>query len=101
MDNKDKKFRNLPAIMTLLAGFITSIIAIICRFSLVRTLWTLVVIMVVFFIIGMVVRIVLDKSLILPEPEKEEEKETGEEEQDKEENQKDKDAKDGKGEQQG
>lgn len=100
MGNKDKKFRNLPAIMTLSAGFITSIIAIICRFSLVRTLWTLVVIMVVFFIIGMVVRIVLDKSLILPEPEKEEE-ETGEEAQDKEENQQEKDAKDGKGGQQG
>ncbi len=96
MGNKDKKFRNLPAILTLLAGFITSIIAIICRFSLVRTLWTLVVIMVVFFIIGMVVRIVLDKSLILPEPEEEEE-ENGEEAQDKEENQQDKDAKDGKG----
>lgn len=82
MKQKEKKFRNLPAFLTLLAGFITSVIAIICRFTLVRTLWTLVVIMIIFFTIGMVTRFILDKTLVIPEPE---EKNEGEEAQESEE----------------
>lgn len=75
MKEKEKKFRNLPAFLTLLAGFITSVIAIIFQFSLVRTLWSLAIIMVIFFIFGLGIRYILDKELVIPEPEKEEEKE--------------------------
>lgn len=78
MNQKEKKFRNLPAFLTLLSGFITSVIAIVCKFDLVRMLWTLVVIMVIFFVIGLIIRYILDKALVIPEPE--EEKKEGEEE---------------------
>lgn len=86
MDKKEKKFRNLPAVLTLLAGFITSIIAIACDFSLVKTLWMLIIIMVTFFIIGMVIRIVLDRVLVIPEQEENDtETDTDEENENKDE----------------
>ena len=42
------KFRNLPAVITLLAGFITSVIMILHRYSLVNFMWILVCTMLVF-----------------------------------------------------
>ena len=47
------KFRNVPAIITLLAGFITSVIMIKYRYTLVNFMW--------FYICGMLIRFALNK----------------------------------------
>ncbi len=56
-----KKFRSIPALMTLIAGFITSVIMIIHKYSLVNFLWTLVAVMTGFYIAGMLLIFILNK----------------------------------------
>lgn len=56
-----KKFRNIPAIITLLAGFITCVIMIICQYTIVSFLWILVLVMVVFYALGTLVRVILNR----------------------------------------
>ncbi len=56
-----KKFRSIPALMTLIAGFITSVIMIIHKYSLVNFLWTLVAVMAGFYIAGMLLIFILNK----------------------------------------
>lgn len=53
------KWRNLPAIVTLLAGFITCIITTVCRYPLNKMLWVLIAVMTVFFTIGIIIRAVI------------------------------------------
>lgn len=55
------KFRNLPAVITLLAGFITSVIMILHRYSLVNFMWILVCTMLVFYMCGVIIRFALNK----------------------------------------
>lgn len=55
------KFRNVPALITLLAGFITSVIMIVHRYSLVNFMWILIAIMVGFYICGVLIRFALNK----------------------------------------
>ena len=50
------KFRNVPALITLLAGFITSVIMIVHRYSLVNFMWILIAVMVGFYICGVLIR---------------------------------------------
>ena len=50
-----KKFRNVPALITLLAGFVTSVLMIINRIPIVTFL------MVGFFFVGLLVRFILNK----------------------------------------
>ena len=57
---KLKKFRNVPAIVTLLAGFITSVFMIINQYSLIKFMWVLVLVMIGFCIFGLIMRIVLN-----------------------------------------
>ena len=56
-----KKFRNVPAIITLLAGFITSVIMIKYRYTLVNFMWILICVMLAFYICGMLIRFELNK----------------------------------------
>lgn len=56
-----KKFRSIPALMTLIAGFITSVIMIIHKYSLVHFLWTLVAVMAGFYIAGTLLIFILNK----------------------------------------
>ena len=44
------KFRNVPAIITLLAGFITSVIMIKYRYTLVNFMWILICVMLAFYL---------------------------------------------------
>lgn len=53
-----KKFRNLPAIVTLLAGFIACVIMIKDRYELVGFLWRLVLVMVVFYAFGLLISVI-------------------------------------------
>ena len=79
------KFRNVPALITLLAGFITSVIMIVHRYSLVNFMWILIAVMVGFYICGVLIRFALnkvDKENTVQEEEQEqtEEQETADEE---------------------
>ena len=56
------KFRNVPALITLLAGFITSVIMIVHRYSLVNFMWILIAVMVGFYICGVLIRFALNKD---------------------------------------
>ncbi len=53
------KWRNLPAIVTLLAGFITCVKTTLCRYPLNKMLWVLIAVMTVFFTIGLIIRAVI------------------------------------------
>ena len=55
------KVRNVPALITLLAGFITSVIMIVHRYSLVNFMWILIAVMVGFYICGVLIRFALNK----------------------------------------
>lgn len=55
------KFRNVPVIITLLAGFITSVIMIKYRYTLVNFMWILICVMLAFYICGMLIRFALNK----------------------------------------
>lgn len=57
-----KKFRNVPAFVTLLAGFIGSVIMILQKYTLVNFLWILICIMLVFYIAGLLLRVLLNKA---------------------------------------
>lgn len=50
-----KKFRMVPAIFTLLAGFVASVIMIMHNYSLVPFLWILVGVMVSFYLASLIV----------------------------------------------
>ena len=66
-----KKFRNFPAIITLLAGFITSVVMILNKYTLVKFLWVLVLVMAGFYIAGLLIRILLNR--VFKDEEKQEE----------------------------
>lgn len=72
-----RKFRNIPALVTLLAGFIISVVMIVQKYSLLHFLWVLVAVMAGFYIAGLLLRVILNKAF--KDLETEEEK-TSEEE---------------------
>lgn len=76
-----KKFRNLPSIFTLLSGFICSVIMILHKYPLNEFMLILVSVMVGFYIVGLLVRIVLDKIFQKEEEKKEELRRQQEEEE--------------------
>lgn len=55
-----KKFRNIPALITLLAGFVACVMMILKKYALVDFLWILVAVMVGFYIIGIIIRLILN-----------------------------------------
>lgn len=57
-----KKFRNVPAVVTLFAGLVSSIIMILQKYTLVQFLWTLIAVMLLFYIAGLLVRVLLNKA---------------------------------------
>lgn len=56
-----KKFRSVPAIITLLAGFVTCVLMIINKITIVTYLWTLALVMVGFYLVGLGLRVILNK----------------------------------------
>lgn len=75
-----RQFKDVPAIIMLLAGFITSVIMILREYPLVTFLWTLVAVMVTFYVISVLACRGLDRFF------REEEKKESEEEESEEEN---------------
>ena len=66
-----KRFRNVSAIVTLLAGFITAVVMIINRYSLVSFLWILIGVMVCFYAVS---RIIVDRKITKAEEQEEAER---------------------------
>ena len=57
-----KKFRNVPAFVTLLAGLVCSIVMILQKYTLVKFLWVLIGVMLAFYIAGLLIRVLLNKA---------------------------------------
>lgn len=64
------KFRNVPSIITLLAAFVSCMVMIYRQYTLFEFLIVLVTVIVVFFVIGVFLRFVL--NVVFKEPEKKE-----------------------------
>ena len=56
------KFRNLPSIIALVSGLFVCIITLIYQYPVEQALWILVIVMVTFYIIGIVLRKILNKT---------------------------------------
>ena len=82
------KTKTIPAIVMLLGGLVTSITCFVRRYTVMMTLWRVLLALVVFLILGGIVKFILDKItlrkiVIVDQPEDEEKSaengETGEE----------------------
>lgn len=67
------KARWIPALVTLSAGFVTSIVLIVNRYSNTEAMAILLAVMVVFYVIGLIIKGVAMKFLIVVEEEEEKE----------------------------
>jgi len=56
------KFRNLPSIVTLIAGLFVCIITIIYQYPIEQALWIVAIVMIIFYLIGFVLRKILNKT---------------------------------------
>ena len=56
------KFRNLPSIIALVSGLFVSIITLMYQYPVEQVLWILVMVMVIFYLIGLVLRKILNKT---------------------------------------
>lgn len=74
------KTKAVPAVIMLTAGLIDSIFSIYCHLSLWRFTWQLLVVLIVFYVLGCVVQLILDKNFAGMGEIKEEQKEGQEEE---------------------
>ena len=66
-----KRFRNVSAIVSLLAGFITAVVMLINKYDLLTFIWILAVVMAVFYIVSRIICFICDRH-IAKEEEKEE-----------------------------
>ena len=69
-----KRFRNVSAIVTLLAGFITAVVMIINRYSLVSFLWILIGVMVCFYAVSRIICFIVDRKITKAEEQEEAER---------------------------
>ncbi len=63
-------FKNLPAIITLVAALVTCIVTFLYRYELTKALILILAASVIFFIIGMIVRALLNRFLNIRKEEK-------------------------------
>lgn len=61
---RDMKTKSIPAIITLLAGFIACIAGIIAHMEVADFMKMLLVVLVLFYILGCIVKIILDKNFM-------------------------------------
>ena len=63
-------FKNLPAIITLVAALVTCVVTFLYRYELTKALILILAASVIFFIIGMIVRALLNRFLNIQKEEK-------------------------------
>ena len=81
------KTRHIPAIIMLIAGLIDSIISILSRADLMSFTKRLLLVLVIFYILGIGVKIVLDKTFPIMDDKKEQDTDSSENEEVSEEEQ--------------
>ncbi len=64
------KLRYIPAVITLIAGTITSIISIIYQNNVIHSLILLLVVLIVFYIIGNIAKRIIAYAMMLPKIDK-------------------------------
>ena len=67
------KTKNIPSIIMLLAGAITSIITYFNAYTVRRMLFTLLVVLVIFYILGLIVKGIMDYFISVKEDKKDDE----------------------------
>ena len=63
------KTKYVPAIIMLIAGLIRAIAGVFYRQDIKDFLWAILIVMIIFYIIGSVVKVILDKSMVIAEEE--------------------------------
>lgn len=63
------KTKAVPAMIMLTAGLIDCILSIYCRLSLWRFTWQLLVVLIIFYFLGCIVQLILDKNFAKIEDE--------------------------------
>ena len=58
-----KRFRNVSAIVSLLAGFITAVVMVINKYDLLTFIWILAVVMAVFYIVSRIICFICDRHI--------------------------------------
>lgn len=58
-----KRFRNVSAIVSLLAGFITAVVMFINKYDLLAFIWILAVVMAVFYIVSRIICFICDRHI--------------------------------------
>ena len=74
-------FKNLPALMTLIAAFITCIVTFIYQYELTKALILILAASVIFYLSGLIIRSLLNRFMVAEENQDEndgEEQDTGE-----------------------
>jgi len=66
------KTKPIPAIVMLLAGFVTCIMSIYNRLNLKTFTKTLLLVLIIFYFFGVIIKIVLDKNFVMAEDKEEE-----------------------------
>ncbi len=56
------KTKQIPAVIMLVAGFMTSIAGVVNHMETVQFLKTLIIVLVIFYVLGCVVKLILDKN---------------------------------------
>ena len=69
-----KRFRNVSAIVSLLAGFITAVVMFINKYDLLAFIWILAVVMAVFYIVSRIICFICDRHITKEEEKAEEER---------------------------
>ena len=70
--------KNVPTIIMLAAGFVTSVVMYINRYDLITTLKTVLVVFFAFYLFGVLIKKLLDAFCPLPKEEEEKDEEEGE-----------------------
>ena len=69
-----KRFRNVSAIVSLSAGFITAVVMLINRYELLTFIWILASVLVAFYIVSRIICFVCDRHITKEEEKAEEER---------------------------
>ena len=56
------KIHNLPSIIALISGLFVSIITLVYQYPVEQVLWILVMVMIIFYLLGLVLRKILNKT---------------------------------------
>lgn len=79
-----ERFKYIPSIVMLLAGFIACIVTIVCKYEILEALTVILVTLIIFYIIGIVIKALFNRFLINDELADEDGEALPEEEADKE-----------------